>query len=114
MSKINTKEDVYNNLKFFVFNNWSLKDNFGEMPELRKFVDQLFDFNYKSVLPFNEETTANIRVLYSIGDWQKIISDYYEEGIDLLNNNFNLIQCAAILHDFILYPERFLKKKTRV
>lgn len=111
--KQNTEETVYNNIKFFVFNNWSLKDNFGEMPRLRDFVNKLFDYNNESVYPFDKKTTDNIRIFYAIGDWKSIIENYKKINVDIINDDWDIMETASILHKYILYPESFKKDDSR-
>lgn len=111
MIKSLTKKDVYDNINFFVFNEKAL-DTPEKVKRLRLFVDDLFDINIKSVYPFDDIITAHLRILFYIDGYMDIFNHYLNEGIDL-REDYDIVEVSNKLYTFILYPERFIKNKTR-
>ena len=100
--KINTPEDVYNNIYFFTYGNCNIDKPKEEIIQLRNFINQLFNISNKTVKPFNEKETARIRSIYGVGP------TIFEE------DNIDLIDLLRRLYDYMLYGEnKSYKFKTR-
>ena len=106
----NTKDDVYNNIKFFVFRNWKDED----LGRLREFVDGLFDHEKKAVAPFDELTTSHIRIIYSINNYYQIIQEYKDKGFDIFEDEFDISEASSILFMYVTNREKSENTKTRV
>ena len=110
MGRIVTKEDVYDSIKYFVFRQWPDE----KLDKLRVFVEQLFDHNLIAVEPFDEKETSNIRIIYYIGNWPDIIKKYNNQGIDICNSDFDLIEASKKLYSYVVMEKSDINSKTRV
>ncbi|MBR5662718.1 MAG: hypothetical protein IKX00_03575 [Bacilli bacterium] len=109
MACVNTKEDVYNSIKFFVFKNWEDKD----LDRLRVFVDNLFDHNQKEVAPFDRLITSHLRIYFYINNWYQIINEYKKVNFDILSDDFDLGEVSTLLYQYVTNPKEFENIKTR-
>ena len=110
MGMINTTEDVYKNIKQIIFTNWPDE----KLDRLKIFVKQLFDFNLKSVEPFDERITAHIRILFYVGNWYQIICDYKKQGIDICNDEFDYVTASNLLYQYVVNYKFYENEETRV
>lgn len=109
MGAIKTEEDVYEQIKAIMFHHYT--DD--KLIRLKGFVHNLFDHNLKSVEPYDEIITSHIRIIFYIGNWYQIITEYKKQGFDILNDDFDLSEVSDLLFQYVLNPESYEKKKTR-
>ena len=111
MDIINTEEDVFNAINYFVFNNKAL-DTDVKVEDVKKFISKLFDLNLRCVEPFDEITTAHLRILFYVDGWKNIFDEYLKRGINL-SDSYDLFEVEAVFYDYILNPDKFKSNKTR-
>lgn len=110
MGMINTKEDTYQNIKRVIFSNWSDE----ELGRLKDFVEKLYDHNLDIVEPFNELITAHLRIIFYVGNWYQIITDYKKKGIDICEDEFDIQKASCLLYQYVLNPKMYENEQTRV
>lgn len=110
MGMINTKEDTYQSIKRILFHNIPDED----LDRLRVFVNRLYDHNLEKVEPFDEIITAHLRIIFYVGNWYQIISDYKKKGINICKDEFDMEKASCLLFQYVLSPKDYENEQTRV
>lgn len=110
MGMINTIEDTYQGIKRILFKNFPDED----LGRLRDFVERLYDHNLDKVEPFDERITGHLRIIFYVGNWYQVITEFKKKGIDMCNDEFDIEKASDLLYQYVINPKYYENEQTRV
>ena len=110
MGKVNTVEDTYQNIKAILFSNWADED----LGRLRDFVNGLHNHNLETVEPFDKLITDHFRIMFYVGNWYQIITEYKKKDFDICEHEFDIQNVSCLLYQYVTNPEMYENEETRV